>query len=881
MDILKTLNSLCKNAPSVLQGLAQTFTEIFVSPASFSKEPPGDTGKGNPADTGGAVVRGTACGAADTDGAQNAAIAVEGGTADAPAQAENLGNITVDGNDDGALFDYFKADLSQVESGSNRFLSAFAMASLTADPRGETYRETGDYAVLTNDGEIRMNMGELLRRYGPEMVAPGDMEEGPAGKTVIREDSGKKYLAIMLWGMLGGSQSYLVNNGKIFMDCDTDDPEGTESVFTHPMYVYHRSTMINNGEVTVCGKGNRGINPRGLTSQKNDLTVINNGSIVIDVEKAYITRLLTVAGFGSTIINRGLVSGKSEGTVFGAAHTGSSTLINEGTVDVVTMGVVPSERIGVLSTFASRTGAFGLSATGADYLLETLHEKFGVQNWKGEGVFNAGVVKASVRDTGTANPESAAAGILLLDSHAPYQGWYTVRNTGIIRAASDIQPCAENNYRVKRAEMILNCIHMPEKTFPVRLRVREWATELRNFGACGDLFQAKSDSDEPITVSFDDAELILRPPEKYAEGTAFEVSAETLVSPMDAPTLEEDGVQVMGMEYLRFRTEMPDFIVPSAEETARGAYRVSLKLADNPQAQRQMLSSAVMAPVDFMRANLEELDRHLGESETLDWSGAAYQSRHSREDGLSGQIQGCIGGKDVALGDLLRVGAHGGFARDRASGGIYHGQSAMNASMKGAHVSLLGGALRAQATAFTTSGGADFALHTDTGICLDGKSDANLNGVYASAHFRKQLNLGAARKLYAETGVSCLKFHQGVGVDWSFKNEALPGYRMDSDALKSVRGAFRFGWERLFRGGRDGQASFSLESNVVLSGNAAGLRMLNAAFKETIQEDPIQVSLNASIERRIAGWKLSAGLHGGLGKKSRRAKFYFSFRPET
>ena len=853
MDIQKALDTLSKNAPSVLQGLRRTFMELIIAPAPASKETPPDA---------------------------HSPIAAESGTADAPTQAESSGNITVDGTDDRALFDYFKADLSQVDAAHNRTLSAFALASLKADPHGETYREAGDYALLTNDGEIRMNMGELLRRYGPEMTGPGDMEDLPNGKKGIREGSGKKYMFLMLWGMLGGNQSRLVNNGRIVIDCDTDNPEGKESVFTHPMYVYHRSAMINNGEVWVCGAGNRGINPRGLTSQKNDLTVVNNGSIVIDVEKAYITRLLTVAGFGSTLTNRGLVRGKSGGTVFGAGHTGSSTLVNEGTVDVTTMGVVPSERIGVLSTFASRTGAYGLSAAGPDYMMEALHEKFGVQNWKGGGIVNAGVVKASVQDSGAADANSTAAGVLLLDSHAPYKGWYTVKNTGVIRVSSDVRPCEENHYCVKRAELVLNCVHMPEETIPARVRVKEWATELRNFGLRGDFIQARSDGGGPVTLNFEEAELILRPPENYEEGTAFAVSAETLVSPLDAATLEEANVQVTGMEYLRFRTEMPDFIAPCVEETAPGAYQVSLKLADNPQAQRQMLSSAVMAPVDFMRANLEELDRHLGESETLDWSGAAYQSRHSRKDGLSGQIQGCIGGKDIAAGPLFRVGAHGAFARDRASGGIYHGQSALDASMKGAHVSLFGGALRAQATAFTTCGGAEFALHTDTGICLDGKSDANLSGVYASARFRKQLNLGAERKLYAETGVSCLKFHQGVGVDWSFKKEALPGYRMNSDALKSVRGMFRLGWERLFRGGHDGRASFSLESNLALSGNAAGLRMLNAAFKETMQEDSVQISLNASIERRIAGWKLSAGLHGGFGKNARRAKFHFSFRPE-
>ncbi|MBQ9493141.1 MAG: hypothetical protein IJR54_05330 [Oscillibacter sp.] len=856
MDILNTLNTF---APPVLQGLARTFKELFLSPASASKGTP-----------------------ADTRAPENVAIAAEPGTADTPAYAENAGNITVDGTDDGTLFDYFKADLSSVESRYNRTLSAFAMASLKADPHGDTYREAGDYAVLTNDGEIHMNMGELLRRYGPEMTAPGDMEDLPGGKKGIREGSGKKYMFLMLWGMLGGNQSCLVNNGKIVIECDTDNPEGTENVFTHPMYVYHRSAMINNGEVRVCGKGNRGINPRGLTSQKNDLTIINNGSIVIDVEKAYITRALTVAGAGSTLINRGLVRGQSGGTVFGAGHTGSSTLVNEGTVEVTTMGVLPTERMGVLSTFASRTGAYGLSAAGPDYMMETLHENFksGVQNWKGGGIVNAGVVKAAVRDTGAADANSTAAGILLLDSHAPYKGWYTVKNIGIIRAASDVRPCEANHFCVKRAELVLNCVHMPEETVPARVRVKEWATELRNFGTCGDLFQAKSDSNGPVTLNFEDAELILRPPEKYEEGTAFPVSADTLVSPLDAPTLEEANVQVTGVEYLRFRAEMPDFIAPSVQETAKGAYQVSLKLADSPKAQRQMLSSAVMAPVDFMRANLEELDRLTGETETPDWSGAAYQSRHSRKDGLSGQIQGCVAGKDIAAGPLFRVGVHGAFASDRASGGLYHAKSALDASMKGAHISLAGGVLRAQATAFTTSGGTDFSLHTDTGICLDGRSDANLSGLYASAHFRKQLRLGTERKLYAETGVSCLKFHQGVGVDWRFKDEPLPGYRMDSNALNSVRGMLRVGWNRLFRGGRDGWASFSLESSLALSGNAAGLRMLNAAFKGAVREDPIQISLNASIQRRIAGWKLCAGLHGSFAKNNRRAKFHFSFRPE-
>ena len=815
-------------------------------------------------------------GASFDDGAP---VAVESGTAETPARATNRGTIAVDGADERALFDYYKADLSQMDSRYNRSLSAFAMAALEADPHGETYRETADHALLVNDGEIRMCMRALLRRYGSEMTAPGDMQKLPDGKMGIREDSGKKYLSLMLWGMLGGCESTLVNNGRIYTECDADDPEGTENIFTHPMYVYHRSTMINNGEVVVRGGGNRGINPRGLTSQKHDLTVVNNGSIVVEVENAYLTRLLTVAGFGSTIVNRGQVSGRSSGTVFGAGHTGSSTLVNEGTVDVTTMGIIPRENIGVLSTFAVLTGAYGLSAAGPDLMLEKLHEKLGVQNWKGGGIVNAGVVRASVRDAGGADPRSIAAGILLLDSHMPYNGWYTVRNIGVIRTASDLKPCAENDQLVKRAELVVNCVHMPEQTYPARVRLKEWATELRDFGQCRDLIQARSDSEEPITLSFEDAALILRPPEGYSEGTTVAVNAQALVAPMGAPTLSEAGVQVTGMETLRFRTEMPAFIAPTVSENGPGDYRVGLKLADDPQAQRKLLSAAAMLPVDFIRLNMEELDRMLGGGEALNWSAGAYQFAHSRKDGLKGQIQGISGRKDVGLGPLFQAGVHGAAARERASGGIYHGTSRLTAAMEGAHLSLLDGILRGQITRFDTAGGTDFALHTDAGARLDGRAGGRLSGDYASAHLGGQLPLGAGGKVYAEAGISRLKFYQGTGVDWRLGEEPLPGYRMESNPMQSVRWRLRLGGKCLFGGGRNGHASFSVSGTGAVSDSGVSLSMLNAAFDERVREDPIQVFADASIQLRIGGLNLHVSFHGGFGKNTRQARLRFSLRP--
>lgn len=819
-------------------------------------------------------------GTEDDADASAAPVAVEPGTAEQSARAENHGTISVDGTDERALFDYYKADLAQMDSRFNRSLSAFAMAALQEDSHGESYRESGDWAHLTNDGEIRMNMGELLRRYGPEMTAPGDMEPLSSGKLGIRDGSDKKYLSLMLWGMLGGCHSTLVNNGRILTECDTDNPEGTENVFTHPMYVYHRSTMVNNGEVVVRGRGSRGINPRGLTSQKNDLTVVNNGSIVLDVESAYLSRALTVAGCGSTITNRGLVSVRSSGTVFGAGHTGSSTLLNKGRVEATTMGVLPKEKIGVLATFAARSGAYALSAVGPDYMMEQLHEKFGVQNWKGGGITNAGVVKAAVRDAGSADANSVAAGILLLDSHMPYNGWYTVRNTGVIRTASDLRPCEANGHRVNRAELVVNCVHMPEQTFPARVRIKEWATELRDFGACADLILARSDSEGSVELSFADAELILRPAEHYEAGTAYRVSAPTLAAPVDAPTLEEARVQVTGMEYLRFRTELPEFLQTSVEETAPGDYQVSLKLADNPQAQRRMLSVAALGPVDFLRQNLDELDRMLGEDET-NWTGQAYQSHHSRVDGLTGQVQGIAGCKDVGFGPLLRFGIHGVEARERSHGGLYHAQSNMRADLEGGHLSLWGGALRAQFTRFHLKGRTDFALHTPTGICLEGRSDGNQNGGCACAHLRRQLRLGKNHKAYAEAGISCLRFHRGSCVDWSFKEEPLPGYRMETTPMSSLRGSVRLGWQSLFGGGRNGRVSLSLEGSGALFDSGSGLRMLNESLGERVREDPIQLSVSASLRRRIGGWMLNVNLQGGLGKNSRQNRFSFTLRPDT
>ena len=171
---------------------------------------------------------------------------------------------------------------------------------------------------------------------------------------------------------------------------------------------------------------------------------------------------------------------------------------------------------------------------------------------------------------------------------------------------------------------------------------------------------ADTDKENAVSIDFSNANLILRPSEGYTAGTAYEVSANTLITSVDNDTSE---YTVSGMDTMQISSEMSDFITPSVTTVSDGVYNVSL-VPNNTGNTKKLISAAAMSGVDFTRANLDQISHELERNDRLNqkWFITPYYSKFKRDAGLDGHAHGYIAGSDWKIGNKSFLGIHAAYA---------------------------------------------------------------------------------------------------------------------------------------------------------------------------------------------------------------------------
>ena len=426
----------------------------------------------------------------------------------------------------------------------NYCISYYAMASLVKDTGKYSKLNAhipGNYIELTNDGIINMHSRNIVREYESQLDIAGD-------------DS-RKYDAFIGWGMLVGKHSKVVNNGTINIYFDHTNTNANYTVMMRPMYANEYSTMINNGTVKATGKGNLGAEVRGVSTGHGNMTMENNGTIYLDVEKSFLSRAFLSLGDGGRVINSGTIYNKSTCNAFGMVAGIGTELLNAGKVTVISTGQNPAKVPGFHSDFTLvNTGAYGMT--------------YSPKKFDGDSnILNAGKLIVQIQGNKNSNPLAVAAGINVMNAQNS-EKLLILENTGVIEVSSTIKPSKENNYLVRASEIAINTLM--KKWENTHVAVGTWATTLRDFGSKKDFIQARN-----CFIDFSNAKFILREDKNYKVGTVYKISPETLIAPLDGKTLADSRIVVTGFDSITFSAENPNLKV-SVNKNSDGSYNVSL-----------------------------------------------------------------------------------------------------------------------------------------------------------------------------------------------------------------------------------------------------------------------------------------------------------------
>lgn len=765
------------------------------------------------------------------------------GTEESPVTLTNIGRI-----------DNLNAQYDGTQ-GTYRFFHG--MAVLSSAP-GSAVNGTGDYGILTNNGKIFFHAKDIAAQYGDQLKTVGD--------------ESKPYSAIMCRGMIAGKYSTLTNNGTLQMVFDQG--ENSSAYFYHAMYGGGNSTMNNYGDIIMTGEGSSGTNVRGMIADANvnnsgNVKVNNYGTISIDVDRAQLVRPMATVAVENFLTNYGTIYARSNGTNYGMSRASATEMINNGKITAIEDAKV--ERSQCYGNFSNLpAGAIGMNVDGGG----------GENNYK---VSNNGLI--SVKVTGEYAKATDPALGFALNNAGRASGVWAIENNGVIRHSSDVQPSTENNYIVRSADIGINLMSGSSTANPVRAKIGNWTTEFRDFGTTKDFIQTQwvakdTNHEHPISIDFSETNLILRPSANYKAGTAYKVSADTLITDVNGET---GSYSATGMDSATFTSEAPNLVTVNAEKTGDGEYTVSLTPANDSDATKNLLNAMALFPVDFTRATMDRLDYEFETNKNSKWFITPYYTKLNRSGGMGGKNYGYIGGSNWKLGKKLNGGIHLAYSLGNGDGNSSH--ASMKGVAGGVHMTYTPQAdknwIRGQITYMKNEG--DLSRQQTmigSGITLNGKRSAASNNIYAALTVGQKNTLSEVNALSYEFGLSYLNVNNNAPIRWDYFGAELEGYAMGMDRYNAAYATLKGAWTHKFSpDDKNGQLRFSLGARARLSAKEMGMRVMQVKYNDTVREDPAQALIGLSYNRALGrDCRLNLGYHGILGKDAKNHSFFASFK---
>lgn len=729
-------------------------------------------------------------------------------------------------------------------------------------------------ANLTNNGSIELNCKDFLEAF-----------------------SDKRNHVFFGFGLNTGNNSTATNNGTIDISFSGYDKESTVSLYGYGIQVGAASTMTNNGTISLTGTGSWGTQVRGMTTPNKNLTIKNAGTLTIDVERALMVRGLATAGTGNvSIINSGTMFLRSDASVVGIDQriSGDREALNSGWITAISAGEFSKYKLGDLTMRVAGACALNGIPYGDGYLT------------------NTGVIIASVEGD-NASPYAIASGIVLDQSvegsdfgnSVIPRGTIFLKNTGIIETKSSVTACEANDYLVRASEIGIN-YYNPNGLYDddgesnirtIHTKIFDYATTLRDFTETKNLIQAyKAD------IDLSSANLIFRPAAGYVLGTSYKVSAATLVTGVRPGqinlnesktefvdfTLDSSGSQtgydyqlnVSGIDSMRISSALPEFLAIQKTTSGSGdstSYDVALVLNNSSGAAKKLLNATTMLPIDFVRQNMDCIDRELEPNDRIARKfffepSVSAATLLFRDGGTDSKVYGLLLGFDWSFGDFMTFGVHGNWAQALAEDSDYESDSDLNSFSAGLHVTVFPKEnlwIRAQGSFFNLDN-VSYSMEESTENVLVGERSKDLRGIYASLFGGMAFELPVNNELRPEAGLSYMHFLTSPSLEWSYMDYHFEGYDMEIDAYKALYGTAKLAFIHDFAENKDGGSLYaSAGGRVRIYAPELTLKMLNDEFDDGVREDIAQGLCELSYRHRINHLFLDVGYRGVFGKDSR------------
>ena len=384
-----------------------------------------------------------------------------------------------------------------------RNIVLYALAALMDDEENPGQQRLAPNATLINEGVIEIHMHDIVDAYKAQVKATPDDPNGT-------------YRFVKCFAMAAGKDSTIINEGIIRIYFDQEKDLET-AVYGETLLSGENSTVINNGTIELLGNGSFDTQTRVIALPVNNVTIINNGKINVDVEKASTVRVLATTGIGGTIANYGSIRINSTGRIMTIARFANTHLINAGDIDIVSRAHFIVNKVSFLYQSYPLACAFYEHSLPNTQLVPPL--------------VNKGTVKIHLEGSEASTPKAVAFGIYS-EMVGKEEHIHRMENTGSITVSKS------GPYDFLVAEVGVNA--QSAKDFPYHVEIGEWHTEARNFTETKDLFVCNSG-----IFDFAHTRLTLT-----GDNAVPDVKAESLVYQRDEAMQRGDTFQVLNADKL-------------------------------------------------------------------------------------------------------------------------------------------------------------------------------------------------------------------------------------------------------------------------------------------------------------------------------------------
>lgn len=367
----------------------------------------------------------------------------------------NRKHIVITKPHEGNIADITEVAIAAGQVLNGRNIAVYGMAALVDDSENPGRHHLASNATLVNEGIIEIHLNEMVKEFKEQIKSVPDDPKGT-------------YRFIKCFAMAAGKDSMIINNGviRIYFDQDIDSET---PVYGETLLAGENSSIINNGEIHLLGNGSFATQARGIAVPANNMTIINNGKINLDMERASTIRILATTGLGGTIANYGSINVKSAGRIMTLARFANTYIINEGDINIISKARYIVNKVSFLYQSYPLACAF---------YEHSLPNKTPVPP-----IINNGSVTVHLEGCEESTPNAVAFGIYSeMVGNEEYV--HRMENTGTIRVTKT------GPYDFQIAELGANVQSV--KNFPYIIEIGRWRTVDRDFAVTKDLFVCNS-----------------------------------------------------------------------------------------------------------------------------------------------------------------------------------------------------------------------------------------------------------------------------------------------------------------------------------------------------------------------------------------------------